>query len=44
MKLFLVSQDPRFDPCAVIRTFSAMVQQLGLARTGSRQTWLSAAH
>ncbi|HWU56723.1 MAG TPA: tetratricopeptide repeat protein [Rhizomicrobium sp.] len=42
MKLFLVSQDPRFDSLRGHSDFSAVVQQLGLAKAGSHQ--LAAAH
>jgi hypothetical protein len=34
MKLFLVSQDPRFDALHDHSDFGAVVQQLGLARAG----------
>jgi tetratricopeptide (TPR) repeat protein len=46
MKLFLVSQDPRFDTMRGHTEFSAVVQQLGLAKSGisSGRTLLSAAH
>jgi hypothetical protein len=44
MKLFLVSQDPRFDALRGHSEFSAVVQQLGLAKTGSDRRMLSAAH
>jgi tetratricopeptide (TPR) repeat protein len=35
MKLFLVSQDPRFDPLRGHSRFNAVVQQLGLAKPPS---------
>lgn len=38
MKLFLVSQDPRFDPLRGHSKFNAVVQQLGLATSFSSQT------
>ena len=44
MKLFLVSQDPRFDTMRGHSQFSAMVQQLGLAKAGSGRDMLAAAH
>ena len=37
MKLFLVSQDPRFDPLRGHSKFNAVVQQLGLATSFSSQ-------
>jgi len=37
MKLFLVSQDPRFDPLRSHSKFNAVVQQLGLATSLSSQ-------
>jgi tetratricopeptide (TPR) repeat protein len=44
MKLFLVSQDPRFDPLRGRSDFNAIVQQLGLARTGNAPSLASTAH
>jgi hypothetical protein len=44
MKLFLVSQDPRFDALRDHSEFSAVVQQMGLAKTGADRRMLSAAH
>src|SRR5471032_232801 len=46
MKLFLVSQDPRFDTMRGHTEFSAVVEQLGLAKSAisSARTMLSAAH
>jgi len=44
MKLFLVSQDPRFDALRGHSEFSAVVQQLGLAMAGMDRRMLSAAH
>jgi len=46
MKLFLVSQDPRFDTMRGHTEFSAVVEQLGLAKSAisSGRTMLSAAH
>jgi len=38
MKLFLVSQDPRFEPLRGHSKFNAVVQQLGLATSFSSQT------
>jgi len=38
MKMFLVSQDPRFDPLRGHSKFNAVVQQLGLATSFSSQT------
>ena len=38
MKLFLVSQDPRFDPLRGHSKFNAVVQQLGLTASFSSQT------
>jgi tetratricopeptide (TPR) repeat protein len=42
MKLFLVSQDPRFDALRGHSDFSAVVQHLGLAKASQRST--AAAH
>jgi len=46
MKLFLVSQDPRFDTMRGHTEFGAVVQKLGLAKSGisSGRTLVSAAH
>jgi hypothetical protein len=38
MKLFLVSQDPRFDGLRNHSEFAGMVQRLGLATAGSSET------
>ena len=43
MKLFLVSQDPRFDALRGHSEFSAVVQQMGLAKAGTDRFMLSAA-
>ena len=43
MKLFLVSQDPRFDALRGHSEFSAVVQQLGLAKAGTDRHMLTAA-
>jgi hypothetical protein len=42
MKLFLVSQDPRFDSLRGHSDFSAVIQQLGLAKVTAPQ--MAAAH
>jgi tetratricopeptide (TPR) repeat protein len=44
MKLFLVSQDPRFDALHGRSEFSAVMQQLGLAETSSIRHALNIAH
>jgi tetratricopeptide (TPR) repeat protein len=44
MKLFLVSQDPRFDPLRGHSEFGAVVQQLGLAKAGTGRAMPNAAH
>jgi tetratricopeptide (TPR) repeat protein len=44
MKLFLVSQDPRFDALRGHSEFSAVVQQLGLAKTGISPGQTNATH
>src|SRR5258706_10519310 len=44
MKLFLVSQDPRFDALRGHSDFSAVVQQLGLAKTRISSGQINAAH
>ncbi len=44
MKLFLVSQDPRFDALRGHSEFSAVVQQMGLAKAEPERRMLSAAH
>jgi hypothetical protein len=44
MKLFLVSQDPRFDPLRDHSEFGAVVQQLGLAKAGAGGNVLAATH
>jgi tetratricopeptide (TPR) repeat protein len=44
MKLFLVSQDPRFDSLRGHSDFSAVVQQLGLANAGLSSPQMAAAH
>jgi tetratricopeptide (TPR) repeat protein len=44
MKLFLVSQDPRFDALRDHSEFSAVVQQLGLAKAATDGRMLTVAH
>jgi len=44
MKLFLVSQDPRFDSLRGHSEFSAVIQQLGLAKAGSAPHQMATAH
>jgi hypothetical protein len=43
MKLFLVSQDPRFAPLCGHSDFSAVVEQLGLAKVATSAPQLAAA-
>ena len=44
MKLFLVSQDPRFDPLRGRSDFHGIVQQLGLAKNGAVPSLAGATH